>query len=54
MSAEYVMAKHADSQGWNETTMLDLCLEYINNQGDDQAFDDFLSEKCEEEDEEEE
>lgn len=56
MSAEYTLGKYADAQGWDVDTMLDLCLEYINNQGDNSTFSAFLSEKCadEEEDQEEE
>lgn len=32
----------ADEQGWTDTTLLDLALEYISNQQQDDAFTDFL------------
>lgn len=35
---------------WKDDTRLDLALEYISNQGSDDAFEDFLREKAEEED----
>ena len=44
MSAERILEEHAETQGWNTETMLLLCLRYIENQGDNSAFDDFLTE----------
>ena len=31
-------------QGWTDTTLLGLCLDYIGNQNSDDAFKDFLQE----------
>lgn len=42
MPASDLMDKFGDRQGWNTAFMLDLCLEYIDNQQDDAAFEDFL------------
>lgn len=41
----------ADKQGWTDSTLLDLCLEYIGNQQSDDAFIEFLQEKADESDE---
>ena len=36
------MENYADKCGWNVETQLELALQYIANQGSDDAFDDFL------------
>ena len=41
-----------EQEGWTDTTLLDLCLIYIDNQQSDETFADFLSEHCAEEEEE--
>lgn len=40
---------YAEKCGWNVQTQLDLALQYIANQGSDDAFDDFLAEIADEE-----
>lgn len=42
MSAEGIMENMAERNGWSVEEQLDYALEYINNQGDDAAFQDFL------------
>ncbi len=37
--------KIAEEQGWNDATKICILLEYIDNQGSPEAFDDFISEK---------
>lgn len=37
--------KIAEEQGWNDATKVCILLEYIDNQGSPEAFDDFISEK---------
>lgn len=49
MDAEGVMERRAAEAGWSVETQLALALEYINNQGDNPALDDFLARKAEEE-----
>lgn len=44
MSAE--LDAIAQQQGWSDRTLLDLCLEYIGNQQNDDAFTEFLEEKA--------
>jgi hypothetical protein len=44
MSAYAVLTTIADDQGWNTDTQLGLLLEYIDNQGSLDAFEDFLRE----------
>jgi thioredoxin-like negative regulator of GroEL len=43
------MENYADKCGWNVETQLELALQYIANQGSDDAFDDFLQEIADEE-----
>ncbi len=49
MSAEAIIDEIGDDQGWNETSKLLLALQYIGNQGDNDAFRDFLRQQAEEE-----
>ena len=39
-----IMDELAGEQGWSPLTQLVLCMEYISNQQDDSAFEDFLKE----------
>lgn len=43
MAAPTVAYEVAEQQGWTDATLLDLCLTYIDRQGDDMAFGDFLT-----------
>ena len=43
------LSKYAEQCGWNRDTQIDLLCEYILNQQDNAAFDDFLSGKADEE-----
>jgi hypothetical protein len=49
MSAENIANEIATRQGWSDDTLLDLCLGYINRQGDNDAFSDYLTSIAEEE-----
>ena len=42
MSAENIANDIAAKQGWTDTTLLDLCLAYIDNQGSNDAFEGYL------------
>lgn len=42
--ATTVMALAAQREGWSETTQLELALRYIQNQGDNALFADWLTE----------
>lgn len=50
MSAREILEEIAEEKGWTKKTMLDLCLEYIDNQDSDDAFQDFLETAAENED----
>jgi len=43
------LSKYAEQCGWNLDTQIDLLCEYIINQLDDAAFEDFLKGKADEE-----
>lgn len=43
MESEQIIDEIGDRQGWDVASKLDLCLEYIENQGDNAAFREFLS-----------
>ncbi len=45
MSAQSIAYMFQEAEGWTDGTLLDLALEYIDNQGDDTAWGDFLSER---------
>ena len=49
MSSQAVMDQMAAQQGWSVATQLDLALQYIDNQADDAAFQDFLVQVAHEE-----
>jgi len=49
MSADIILEKIAAEQGWNETTQLELALRYIDFQGGNDAFRDFLLQQQDEE-----
>ena len=44
MSADSLMDKYGDQQGWNDESKLGICLSYINAQQSDDAFEDHLKE----------
>lgn len=46
MDATQTLEAYAQRQGWNDDTKLQLALEYIQNQGDTEAFDDFLTQRA--------
>lgn len=45
-ATENVIAKHRQAPGWSDQTVLDLLVEYIDNQQSDDALDDFLATKA--------
>jgi hypothetical protein len=49
MAAQQIMDEWAAQQGWNVDSQLALALEYIDRQGDDAAFADFLAQAAEQE-----
>ena len=49
MPAEAILNELVETTGWNEATQLMLCLEYIENQQSDDAFEDFLEKRAEDE-----
>ena len=49
MSAFEMLYKKFAQQGWGIGTKLDLCMEYIDNIGDEPGFHDFLLNKAEQE-----
>jgi len=49
MSAETILDEIGEEQGWNDSSKLSLCLQYIENQNSDSAFEDFLRTQAEEE-----
>jgi hypothetical protein len=49
MSAFEMLYKKFAHQGWGIGTKLDLCMEYIDNLGNEPAFHDFLLNKAENE-----
>lgn len=49
MSASGIAYHIQAAQGWTDATLLDLVLDYINNQGSDDAFADYLAERAEDE-----
>lgn len=52
MHAEAILNEYADRAGWDESSMLFICLEYIDNQQSNDAFEDFVRRQCEEEESE--
>ncbi len=47
-SAHFTIGHYQSQQGWDDGTMLDLLTEYIDNQNDDNALDDFFRRKADE------
>ena len=46
MQSEMILDAIAARTGWNESSKLFLCLQYIQNQGDNAAFENFLEEQA--------
>jgi len=42
MSAESILDEIGDEQGWNDQSKIELLCQYIDNQGDNDCFADFL------------
>ena len=51
MSADAVIHKYQTQKRWSDQDVLEYLTEYVDNQQDDQALDDFLSRKAEDDDE---
>ena len=51
MTVDGILEEAVASQGWNESTQLEIILEYVENQKDPAAFEDFLQQYIFEEDE---
>ena len=49
MDSESIIDEIGTEQGWNDNSKLSLCLQYIDNQKDNEAFRAFLQEKADEE-----
>lgn len=49
MAAERLLDEIGQRQGWNDQSKLALCLQYIENQQADDAFEDFLKEQAHQE-----
>lgn len=49
MAAEDILEHHAEEAGWSEILQIALLCEYIDNQADNAAFEDFLIQAKEEE-----
>ena len=46
MSARHIIDRYQARQGWTDLTVLDLLVEYIDNQASPEALEDFLNEKA--------
>ncbi len=46
MESELIIDEIGASQGWDDNSKLMLCLQYIENQGGNDAFRDFLLEQA--------
>lgn len=46
MEAETIIDEIGARTGWNDASKLALCLQYINNQADNAAFQDFLEQQA--------
>jgi len=44
-----ILDKYGDRQGWDDASKLAIALEYIDNQQDEDAFDQFVAEKADDE-----
>lgn len=49
MGAEELLEKYAEDAGWNDASKLVVLCRYIDNQGDNTSFRDFLIEQVREE-----
>jgi hypothetical protein len=49
MDTQAIIDEIGDEAGWNDNSKLLLCLEYIQNQGGNDCFEDFLRRQAEEE-----
>lgn len=49
MTSQEILAKHWPQTGWDTDSMLDIICEYVDNQGANDAFADFVAEKAAEE-----
>ena len=49
MDSESIIDEIGTEQGWNDDSKLSLCLQYIDNQKDNEAFRAFLQEQADEE-----
>ena len=52
MAADGIAYQYQNQEGWTDATLLLICLEYIGNQQDDSAFEEFLQGKVLEDQEE--
>ena len=43
MSARDILREHAGRQGWDDASLLEIALEYIDSQGDGPRFADFVA-----------
>lgn len=49
MSAGAIIEKYQGAQGWTDLTVLDLLITYVDNQGSDDALEDYLAQACDDE-----
>ena len=49
MNSQEILAKHWPQTGWDTDSMLAIICEYVDNQGAEDAFADFVAEKAAEE-----
>lgn len=45
MDAQTILETAAETTGWNTQSMLDMICEYVDNQGDNGCFQDFINEQ---------
>lgn len=49
MDADSIARKAQEESGWTDSTLLELCLQYIDNQKDNACFSDYLERQIQEE-----
>jgi hypothetical protein len=49
MAARDILEEHAASTGWNVDSMLEIVCAYVDNQQSNDAFEDFVRRRAEEE-----
>ena len=49
LDAAFIIDQYQGRQGWTDGTVLDLLIEYIDNQQSGDALDDFLRQRADEE-----